>query len=328
LSHREYGEPQPRTVELSSENVLRVAVAGLGRWGANYVSTLRRLPGCELVAGADPDREKRRGQPIPVCDKMDDLLRGVQLDAIVIAAPDRNHYALTRQALLADKHVLVEKPMALNPEHAEELARLASARNRVLAIGHTMVYHDGFRTLQTEVSDGSLGRPVRITAARTSRGSASSTGVLYDLVPHDLAMTIALLGLPLAVRGRAGTGGRALSYQLLYPEDVVMSGWAAWTHGPWVRRFRVSGTLGTAVFSDSVPTEKMDWTALPLTRQCADFIQACRSGTVPCAGATQGVAVARCLAALARSGAGNWVSVDDGDRAAEQSRQTTDGVLV
>ncbi len=307
---------------------LRVAVIGLGRWGANYVATLSRLPECHLVAGADPDRTRHAGHSFPVYKKLDELLCDIDCDALIVASPDRTHYTLACQALQANKHVLVEKPMTLDIDHAEELARLAQVRNRVLAVGHTMVYHDGFKTLRTAVESGSLGEPVRLTAVRTSRGSASSAGVLCDLVPHDLAMTTALFGLPLAARSRSRANGQALSYQLLYPKDMVVSGWAAWTRGPWVRRFRVCGTSGTAVFSDCSPAGGQDWTSLPLTRQCADFIRASLAGTAPCAGADQGVLVACCLAALARSGLGNWVAVDSRHNSVDQGRQLACGVLV
>ncbi len=307
---------------------LRVAVVGLGRWGANYVTTLGRLPRYELVAGVDPDARKHRGQPVPVYDKLADLFCSVEVSAIVIASPDHTHYALAREALLADKHVLVEKPMALDSRQAEALARLAQARNRVLGVGHTMVYHDRFWAIKKEVSNGKLGEPVRITAVRTSHGSTSSTGVLYDLVTHDLAMAIAVFGLPLAARSRVGAGRRSLSYQLVYPGDVVMSGWAAWTDGPRVRRFRITGTCGTAVFTDAAPGDREDWFTRPLTRQCVDFLLACRTGRVPRAGAVQGVLVCRCLAALARSGDGTWVMIDGGNRLAGQTRQAADRVRV
>ncbi|MEO0078943.1 MAG: Gfo/Idh/MocA family oxidoreductase [candidate division WOR-3 bacterium] len=307
---------------------LRVAVIGLGRWGSNYLATLSRLSECHLVAGVDPDQTKHAGRPFPVYEQLGDLLCHVDCDAVIVASPDHTHYTLTYQALQANKHVLVEKPMALNAEHAKELARFAKTRNRVLAVGHTMVYHDGFRSLRKAVAGGSLGDPVRLTAVRTSRGSASSAGVLGDLVSHDIAMTTALFGLPLVARSRFRADGRALSYQLLYPKDMVVSGWAAWTSGPRVRRFRVCGTLGTMVFSDCFPADGQDWKSLPLTSQCADFIRACLSGTLPCAGADQGVLVALCLAALARSGDGTWVSVEGKHWIADQSRQLPSGVLV
>jgi predicted dehydrogenase len=311
----------------SEQHRLRVAVAGLGRWGSNYLATLSRLPGCKLVAGADPNRAGAAGCTVPVFDRLADLLCQVECDAVVVASPDRTHYALARQALLAGRHVLVEKPMALTTSHAEDLAQLARTRGRVLAVGHTMVYHEGFRTLQAMFTQGTLGDPIRITAVRTSGGAADSAGVLFDLVPHDLAMTTALLGPPLAARGRTGRSGQAVSYQLLYPKDIIVSGWAAWSRNIRVRRFRVTGTQGTAVFADSGPTANKNWTTLPLTRQCADFIRACRSGKVPCAGPAQGVLVARCLAALARSGSGTWVTIDRRHPAQENRKQASDGAV-
>ncbi len=63
------------------------------------------------------------------------------MDAIVIATPVNTHYRLAKEALLHDKHVLIEKPMTTTSREALELIELAEKRKMVLMVGHTYEYH-------------------------------------------------------------------------------------------------------------------------------------------------------------------------------------------
>jgi len=296
---------------------LGVGVIGLGRWGRNYLKTLARLPDCSIKAVADRDRSALAGvQPgLRTFSSHEALLDDPDVRAVVIASPDETHYELARAALAAGRDVLVEKPMATNVRDAEMLVELSLARGLVLLVGHTMLYHRGFDRLEQTVASGSIGRIARLTAARTSSGASHRrTNVLQDLVPHDLAMAIVLLGMPVAARARAGRdSGPSLSYQLLFPGDAVMFGWAAWQTPPHVRRLRVSGTRGTAVFTDGPidPDERLDITNTPLGRQCGDFIASSLHRTTPASDGRQGLLVTRSAAALAKSQAagGAWIPV-------------------
>jgi predicted dehydrogenase len=305
---------------------LGVGLIGLGRWGRNYLRTLARLPDCSIKAVADRDPSALAGIPpeLRAFSSHRALLDHPEVEAVVIASPDETHYELARASLAAGRDVLVEKPMATNVRDAEALVELSLARGLVLLVGHTMLYHRGFDRLQQSVVSGSIGRIARLTAVRTSSGVAHRrTTVLQDLVPHDLAMAIVLLGTPVAARARAGRKAATpgLSYQLLFPGDVVLSGWAAWRTPPHVRRLRVSGTGGVAVFTDSpIDPDIGHWgltigdcpDETPLGRQCRDFIGSSLHRATPASDGRQGLLVTRSVAALAGSQAagGAWMPVN------------------
>src|SRR5688500_16380023 len=94
---------------------LGIAVVGFGYWGPNIVRNVIECPDLQLrgVCELDPGRAlevERRHPSVPLRD-FDDVLMDPRIDAIAIATPPRTHFALARRALLAGKHVMVEKPL-------------------------------------------------------------------------------------------------------------------------------------------------------------------------------------------------------------------------
>jgi DegT/DnrJ/EryC1/StrS aminotransferase family/Oxidoreductase family, NAD-binding Rossmann fold len=76
-------------------------------------------------------------------------LQNRDIDAVVIATPTSTHYQLTKEALLAGKHVLCEKPLAETSAEAEELSELARQTNRTLMVGHTFLFNNGIVRLKS-----------------------------------------------------------------------------------------------------------------------------------------------------------------------------------
>jgi predicted dehydrogenase len=121
-----------------------IGLAGLGRWGRNYLKTLLALPECRLVAMADADqaiRDRLSAETgILVRESAAELLSEPAVEAVVIATPDRTHCDLASAALEAGRDVLVEKPMTLTAIEAEVLVRRSEDKNVLLAVGHTAVF--------------------------------------------------------------------------------------------------------------------------------------------------------------------------------------------
>ena len=93
----------------------RVGVVGAGYWGPNLIRNLAELPGSPLAAVADAnptrlDYIRARYPAVALYDAGATLFNAQGIDAVVIATPAETHYALAREALLAGKHVFVEKP--------------------------------------------------------------------------------------------------------------------------------------------------------------------------------------------------------------------------
>ena len=126
--------------------MIKVGVIGYGYWGPNLVRNFMEAPGSTVVAVCDLRSERLAPLAGPLSDDQDRRATAASclpiqtIDAIVIATPVSSHFELAMAALKADKHVLVEKPLAANSEQAIQLIEEAARRKRVLMVDHTFVY--------------------------------------------------------------------------------------------------------------------------------------------------------------------------------------------
>jgi predicted dehydrogenase len=129
------------------------------------------------------------------------MLANRDLDAVVIAAPVRFHFALAKASLLAGKHTLIEKPMASSVAECEELIEIAERKGLVLMVGHTFLYSAPVRKITEIVRRGDLGEICYINARRLGLGLfQKDINVAWDLAPHDLSIILHILGeFPLSV---------------------------------------------------------------------------------------------------------------------------------
>jgi len=179
---------------LASTDDVRVGVLGVGYMGRNHARILSSLPGAELVGVFDRDAEaagevaSERGARR--FDSPEELLDAV--DAVVIALPTDAHFESCKQALLAGRDVLVEKPITPDLEQAAELCRIAADGGRLLQVGHVERYNPVCMELPRLVKD-----PIFFSCERLSPYSPSwigTSGVILDLMIHDLDIVLSLAG--------------------------------------------------------------------------------------------------------------------------------------
>jgi predicted dehydrogenase len=244
----------------------RVAVAqiGCGYWGPNLLRNLARDAGCRLVAVAEPAAERRRYiraqyPEVRIEAEAAAVVADPGVDAIVVATPAATHFALAKAAILAGKHVLVEKPLATTVPEVDELAELAVRVRRVLMVGHTFLYNDAVHELRRRVNDDGFGRIFYMHSQRLSLGQLrSDVNVWWNLAPHDLSILLFLMD------GRLPKTISATGTVHLQPgiEDVVMASlvWddetSAFVHVSWldpykVRRLTVVGSERMVVYDDT-----------------------------------------------------------------------------
>ncbi len=234
-----------------------VAVVGCGAWGKNLVRNFSRLGA--LAAVCDPDEAGRRlaTEIAPGVEVSDSLEAALACPAIAIATPAETHYELARRALLADRDVFVEKPLALTYEQGAELVRLAEEHQRILMVGHVLEYHPAVIRLLELVASGELGRVHYIYSHRLSLGKVRrEENILWSFAPHDIAVILRLTGL-MPVRVSA-TGGSYLQPGIA---DVTVTslefadGERAHIHVSWLHPFKeqrlvVVGSRKMASFDD------------------------------------------------------------------------------
>jgi len=175
-------------------SIPRVGVVGAGYWGPNLIRNLAELPGSPLAAVADAnptrlDYIRARYPAVALYDAGATLFNAPGIDAVVIATPAETHYALAREALLAGKHVFVEKPLATSGAQCLELARIAHDRGLTLMAGHTFVHNDALRWTKQQLDAGTLGDVHYLYSRRLNLGQIrQDINVVWNLAPHDISI--------------------------------------------------------------------------------------------------------------------------------------------
>ena len=250
-------------------NPLRLGAVGLGYWGPNLARNLDDLEGAELawICDRDEERLQRFGGRFPDARKtsrFEDLLEDEALDAVAIATPVVTHFELAREALLAGKHVFVEKPLALSSALGEQLVALAEERALVLMPGHLLLYHPGVAKLKDLVDSEELGRLLYVYGNRQNLGQIrKDENALWSLGAHDLSVILHLVGEEPAeawARGESflnpGVEDVVFCY-LRFPSGVVAHMHLSWLDPHKMRRMTVVGDKKMAVFDDMEPERKV-----------------------------------------------------------------------
>jgi UDP-2-acetamido-3-amino-2,3-dideoxy-glucuronate N-acetyltransferase len=190
---------------------MSIGVLGCGHWGRNHVRTLDQLGVLTAVADATPNGQKLAKELSPdafICARLDELL-SQKLEGIVLATPAHLHFEQAKRCLEAGLDVLVEKPITLNVQEARQLEQLAESSGRILMVGHLLAYHPAFQALQDYIAHNHLGVPRIISSHRQSLGLVrSEENVFWSFAPHDIDMTLRLVGRPPA--RLLATGSRVL----------------------------------------------------------------------------------------------------------------------
>ena len=189
---------------------LKVALLGYGYAGKTiHAPLIVSIPGLELVAVSSSVAAKVQADfpQLKVCNSFDDLLNTAQI--IVIATPNHTHFELARRALLAGKHVVVDKPFTVTAAQARELKILAEQKNLVLSVFHNRRWDADFLTLRELITSGQLGELTSFESnfdryrpevrARWREQAGDGSGLWYDLGPHLLDQTLQLFGRPVAI---------------------------------------------------------------------------------------------------------------------------------
>lgn len=185
-------------------------MVGYGYWGPNIVRNVAEHAELELAGLCERSAEQTRkfGLRYPnvrTWEKLDDVLADPGVDAISIATPPQTHYPLARKALLAGKHVMVEKPLATSVADAEALVELAEREGLVLMPGHTFIYSPAVNKVRELIESDELGEIYFITSSRMNLGIYQPDGVVRDLAPHDLSILLYWLGKDVAKVSASGS---------------------------------------------------------------------------------------------------------------------------
>lgn len=176
-----------------------IGVIGAGRWGANYLRTFNEL-GCNVkwVCSRKDATLKQALANTKVIAKptknYNDILKDNEVDAVAIATPGSTHYRLAKEALLSNKHVLVEKPLAFSSKNVEELIRISRQKNKILMVGHQHLFNQGIQRMREDIKNGLFGKINFINFFHFGNGPIrTDMSALWDFFPHTVSILLYLL---------------------------------------------------------------------------------------------------------------------------------------
>jgi UDP-2-acetamido-3-amino-2,3-dideoxy-glucuronate N-acetyltransferase len=250
---------------VSTENP-QVAVFGCGFWGKNLVRNFHALGALQCVCDVreEPLRQAQQEYGVQTSRDLDAVLRDERVDAVVVAAPAVEHFALVQRSLLAGKDVFVEKPLSLRSSEGRQLVALAHSRKRILMVGHILEHHPAIHALKELIRDGELGKIQYIHSSRLNLGKLrTEENILWSFAPHDISAILYLLG-ETPTRASA-QGGSYLNPPVVdttlstldFASGVKAHVFVSWLHPFKEQKLAIVGSRRMAVFDDVQPENKL-----------------------------------------------------------------------
>ena len=245
------------------ENI-RIGIIGCGYWGPKLARNFHDLPSATLSMVSDLrqdrlDEIKHLYPDIEIARDAHTLLHSVDIDAVVVATPVHAHYALAKEALLAGKHVFVEKPLTQRSEQAEKLIAIAEEKDLTLMVGHTFVFNPAVMAVREIVQSGQLGKVFYINSTRANLGLLQpDINVMWDLAPHDLSLLRYILDVDVvsvSARGsvfvnKTNNLHEVVYMNMLFEDGVMVNLRLSWLDPVKQRRLTVVGSQKMLLFDD------------------------------------------------------------------------------
>ena len=242
---------------------MKVAVIGAGSWGINLVRNFRDLGVLTHVAEAEEDLRTRAKGEAPHAELLDgySVLLDAEIDAVAIATPAPTHHEIAKAFLAAGKDVFVEKPMTLTSPDAADLVRTATENDRILMVGHLLLYQPAIQFIKNYLDEGKLGRVYHLHQERLKLGRARYVeNVTWSLGVHDIAVLLYLAGESPRFAYASGHCGLTRDVEDdVYVHMEFLDGMKAHLHTSWLwpenlRGLKVIGEKGMLVHDEAKRT--------------------------------------------------------------------------
>lgn len=287
-------------------NFCKIALVGVGYWGEKLLTTLISLPHIQVKYCCDISEkivhQKKYLSPFSIwTTRYADILQDNSIDAIFIATPLITHYLMVSQALVAKKHVFVEKPFVENLSEALEIKELAAKNNKTVMVDNTYLYDLGIHDIKKIIIDGTLGKLYLYDSVRLGYGIfREQENVIWDLAVHDLAIIDYLFNKEVShIKTLHSSISQIVDtavIQIKYPNNFFANINVSWLSPNKIRLIRIVGEKGIAIYQqlpdnsriikvykkdscnsvlNEIRSKKYSHTfrRLPLTRICSKFIE-------------------------------------------------------
>jgi predicted dehydrogenase len=218
---------------------LRLAFIGCGGISQTHLGALATMPDVEIVAGVDIDADRLKNMEdkwgvTKLYKDWPTMLKEVKPDAVSVCTPNGVHAQPALDALNAGAHVIVEKPMAMNPAQCEEMIAAAKKNNRKLAVGFQYRYHPNTDFITRARDEGQFGNVMFVKCQALRRRGIPNWGVfgrkelqgggpMIDIGVHVIEMAHYVMGSPKPI----AASGNTWTYMGNKSSNVV-SQWPDW----------------------------------------------------------------------------------------------------
>ncbi|MBM4306339.1 MAG: Gfo/Idh/MocA family oxidoreductase [Deltaproteobacteria bacterium] len=244
--------------------MLNIAQIGVGYWGPNLLRNLVANRRCKVKAAVDLSEERRRYvqdlyPAIRVTDDVNEVFQDEEIGAVVIATPVATHYSLALRALEAEKHILVEKPLARSVAEVEQIGKVAREKDLLAMVGHTFLFNAAVRYVKELIDTGKLGQIRYIYSQRLNLGRIrSDVDALWNFAPHDISIIQYWLGdpRPLSVM-RSGMAyiqkdiEDVVFMNIIYPNNIMANIHVSWLDPQRARSMTIVGSQKMVVYDDT-----------------------------------------------------------------------------
>lgn len=174
---------------------MKIAIVGLGNFGRLHLDTFMCIKNCEIIALCDKNKKilnqlSKKYNIKNIYTDFDKLLENPKIDAVDIVVDEKLHYDFTKRSLNKNKHVFLEKPLALEYSQAKELEELALKTKRTLIVGQILRFDARNAALYQRINEGKLGEIRHIYCRRNFTKSGFDkygrihpflTGAIHDI---------------------------------------------------------------------------------------------------------------------------------------------------
>jgi predicted dehydrogenase len=303
---------------------MKIGIIGTGNWGKNLVRNFSNLG---VLAGIADGIEANRTAALKINPNIEvfndhTTLLSKGYDAVAIATPAHTHFSIAKEAIEAGCDVFVEKPMTLDPTESEALVELANQQNRILMVGHLLLYQPAIAYIKEAIERNEIGQIYNMHQRRSKLGRVRTVeNVLWSFGVHDVAVLLYLAGQkPSEIQAVGHCGVQAHLEDDTFLHLTFPDGSKAHLHNSWIwptveRCLIITGKKGMLIYDEIEQKVKIIKKSIdsnlqnvdlgeeiachgnsqPLSIELEHFIQCCENRTQPHSCGQSGLDVVKVL---------------------------------
>ena len=301
-------------------------IGAAGYWGTKWVRVLQNLGVLNVVCDLSKDRlnskfnlKHLKNQNIKVCYSTTELINQ-KIDGIFIVTPPNTHTEIAIQGIRSGKHVFVEKPLAERTEDCFRIKWEAERHNRHVMVGHTFIYHPSIIKFKKILKKHKIGKVRTIYTIRTDFGLHQKSGIVHDLLPHDISIFSYLCeDHPDTIRAEVNPH-QDVAYITAEYKNIYCSAFLSWSFPDKTRKLMAVGDKGILEadqnwshillhkkwttsqddnchkhFDEGIRTISVKNQSEPLMNEALHFIDCIKNNKPPLTGIDDGIKIAQAL---------------------------------